>query len=433
MHDDFSMQNAISTNFSHSLISVPCRYTLMHAMHFVWQPPRAGSLSVAPMNGTAIMTKFLLRASDWYVFMCIHDISPLCLTCMHVHRYDEDLPLQYVLSAEDVTIRRTVLLHAGNASSATVLLPYFQHPRVQNRDKHGLKIRGHVYDSLASKVDVCTVKCPLVLVGPQQHTAPHKRAAKLLADVSNGTASAEQVTLLAVSIVEGLNAVESASETTGTVNKSAPPANLAQQTKSRLNVLQAVHRLAESTEQQTVLQAQILDIVASVVAPPPDSVVVESAQVITRDVVAEAIGVTSEFVPTTSADALDMANSFGKALGGIAVSIDRFVDSSHASPDSVQRSTPSKVQHTAVALRNEFKGLAVRFCDRATSTALPGEQAMGSATDTFALSCKKSSTHGRGFIEAVSLQVCSQCWRVLACPHKPMIIEPISPHVTLQR
>ena len=155
-----------------------------------------------------------------------------------------------------------------------------------------------------------------------------------------------------------------------------------------------MRNVASASSEETLVKTQVLDVISATVGPPNDETTTNSPGV-TEALITEAMDVVTNVMATSKKDMPVLIDSFGVALADVALSLDNNARSPRA----------SSAKSEASSATDQFGALATGLCDIMVSNSLDGEEATGSATKSFSLSCQKDVVTSAGAISIKPLSL----------------------------
>ena len=164
-----------------------------------------------------------------------------------------------------------------------------------------------------------------------------------------------------------------------------------------MQLLDAMKNIASASSEETLVKAQVLDVVSAIVGPSGGDNTVSTPGV-TETLITEAIDVMETVMATAKEDMPALIGSFGVALSGVALSLD----------SNTRNSRTITAEPKASSVTSRFSTLATGLCGVLVSHSLDGEDATGAATNRFSLSCQKDAVNPAGAISIKPLSLQSR-------------------------
>lgn len=161
-----------------------------------------------------------------------------------------------------------------------------------------------------------------------------------------------------------------------------------------MQLLDAMKNIASASSEETLVKAQVLDVISATVGPSGGDNTVSTPGV-TETLITEAIDVIETVMATAKEDMPELIDSFGVALSGVALSLD----------SNTRNSRTITAEPKASSATSRFSTLATGLCGVLVSNSLDGEDATGASTNRFSLSCQKDAVNPDGAISIKPLSL----------------------------
>ena len=161
-----------------------------------------------------------------------------------------------------------------------------------------------------------------------------------------------------------------------------------------MQLLDAMRNVASASGRETLVKRQVLDVISATLGTSSDDSTVNTPGV-TETLVSEAMDVITGVIASSKQDVPDLIDSFGLALSNVAVSLD----------NNARNPGPSATEAKASNATEQFGALATGLCEVLVSNSLDGEKAVGAATNSLSLSCKKDAVNSAGTISIKPLSL----------------------------